>query len=211
MILLNDAMDLVDLVYPALTHWVNRVSLSNYVLPPRAWFAKHDIYFVRDIHLPGRERTTGTYYQGRMRIEIAVSYPAYTNAATFVHELTHAIQFFNLGARFTPLYSEATVTNGYTDNPFEVEAREASDVFIAHYIRSTKLRDDIDCFAWRAKVVTPIHTEREWYYPTRPIQRDWEYKGFWKTYRSRRGLGECGCMCSTHVALNNKGGDSHVL
>jgi hypothetical protein len=124
-----------------------------------------------------------------MRISIAIGRPAFEVMCTMIHEITHAIQFYNLGARFIPEYQEQTTSVGYHNNPFEVQAKQAAAFLKSSYMRNRVLHLAACAFEWTIAPVTIkmkkwIKKEHRCYWTDK--FPNWEYRGFWTTYKNRR-------------------------
>lgn len=121
---------MLKLIYPALKTWAKAY---GYLMPSMAYLRKYDVEAVQAEAFTSQYKgqdilAVGVHIGYSLRIRLAVYRPIDEIFSTMVHEFAHAIQLYNLGARYGELYNLETVKL-HDDNRFEVEAYYAQAMY----------------------------------------------------------------------------------
>lgn len=187
--LMRNREALLDLLLPILAEWA---AVEGYVMPSVHYLLKFDVELNGGGYLSrtGDLVTLANCDQSRQLVRIAMDRSNHELISTMTHEYAHAVQFYNLGARFMPQYSEETERLGYDRNKFEVQARGAQQCFEARCRRDTFLHRAVEAFKWLRRAASWVAFDPEdldcGLFFEKPRFKDWEHHGFWFTHHERR-------------------------
>lgn len=182
---------LIMTIWTVLSDWAQ---VEGYLMPSIAYLLKYDVQLHEANDLPSSTkglRALANCNNSLQLIQLAMNHDNSELISSMVHEYSHAIQFYNLGARFTPLYAESTAAYGYTHNKFELQARGAQSCLKSWVGRDTFLRRAIQTFKWLRRSSNWIPLDDfdldDVHFYDRPRLRDWQFKrGFWYTHQQHR-------------------------
>jgi hypothetical protein len=122
-IIWKNIAEALELVYPVLFGWADS---WGYRMPSieELMVCKFELYDKNKIGI--NNDALGTYFSAEKTISIAFnSRGKGEKLCTLVHELAHFIQHDNLGSNYRLFYDEQKALNGYWNNQYEIEARDA--------------------------------------------------------------------------------------
>lgn len=123
--ILKNTTDLLKLIYPVIITWAQE---CDYSIPSITWLSKYTVKFIdcesyESTYNGDKIEAIGSHQSDPGIIKVASKRDHRDVLSTLVHEFAHAVQFFNLGAKFSEEYSAETKINQHSSNRFENEAR----------------------------------------------------------------------------------------
>jgi hypothetical protein len=132
---------LLALLKPALAEWTH---FKGYNLPLEDWLMQYEFEFQDTDSYPSVYngaviRAVGTHSGGTSTITVACKRTKLDVLETLVHELAHAIQYYNFGEQFHEDYRLEASKHAHRQNKWENEARNA-ETFLARFVTEKAIK-----------------------------------------------------------------------
>ena len=171
----------MTMIYNAIIGWARHY---DYSIPSITWLENYEIKFLMaERYESSNGYALGTCYSTAKKIKIAGLQEHSALVTTIVHELGHAVQFFNFGTNWTMMYNVENNNIGYKDNKYEKEANHLENHFMSLVSKDTELASKAADFTFEFEP-DPEPEPKPLPKPTsKPIfntRPDWFYMKDWK-------------------------------